>query len=37
MNNITFVNESKLLNQADAAAIGTALGIFVGQVCTAWG
>jgi hypothetical protein len=37
MNTITFVNESKSLNQADANAIASALGIFVGQVCTAWG
>ena len=37
MNTLTFVNESKVLTAPDSDAIASALGIFVGQVCTAWG
>jgi hypothetical protein len=37
MKTLTFVNESKILTTPDANAIASALGTFVGQVCTAWG
>jgi len=36
MPTLTFVNESQVLNTADANAIASALSIFTNQVCSAW-